>query len=69
MTQHEMIKSVRDLGMTCSVRDGEIRVNFKDGKEETAYYTNDREDAVTTAQMMIRRETEAGYDRYANGGV
>lgn len=52
MTQTEMIKRINDLGLTARVKDGEIRVNFKNGKEETAYYTTDRQDAVDTAAAM-----------------
>ena len=33
-------------------RDGEYRVNFKDGKEATAYYTDCLEDAVVTGLAM-----------------
>lgn len=63
MTQHDMMQRIRDLGMTVSVKDGEIRVNYKGGKEETAYYTNDRDDAVVTAQSMARsRMGDVGYD-------
>jgi hypothetical protein len=36
------------------VRFGTYRVNFRDGNETTAYYTNDLEDAVKTAVEMVR---------------
>lgn len=36
--------------------ESEIRVNFKNGKEETAYYTNDLEDALQTGRCMAREE-------------
>lgn len=32
--------------------DGEIRVNYRGGAEQTAYYTNDRDDALATAMRM-----------------
>lgn len=54
MTQHDMMAKISDLGLTVSVKDGEIRINHKGGKEETAYYTTDRDYAVATAQAMIR---------------
>jgi hypothetical protein len=46
----------RHLGLTlrqlCS---GNYRVNFRDGDETTAYYTDKREDAVNTAIEMARK--------------
>jgi hypothetical protein len=36
------------------VRSGDYRVNFRDGTETTAYYTNNLEDAVHTAVEMAR---------------
>jgi hypothetical protein len=36
------------------VRSGAYRVNFRDGNETTAYYTDNLEDAVTTAVEMAR---------------
>lgn len=33
---------------------GEYRVNFKGGREETAYYTNDLKDAVGTGAAMTK---------------
>ena len=45
----------RHLGLTlrqlCS---GNYRVNFRDGNETTAYYTDKLEDAVNTALEMAR---------------
>lgn len=35
---------------------GEYRVNFKDGKEATAYYATDLEDAIATGHMMAARK-------------
>ena len=40
------------LRQVCS---GDYRVNFRDGNETTAYYTNKLEDAVKTAVEMARR--------------
>jgi hypothetical protein len=45
----------RHLGLTLrKVRSGDYRVSFPDGSE-TAYYTDDLEDAVNTAVEMARR--------------
>jgi hypothetical protein len=45
-----------DLGLTLrTVRSGNYRVNFRDGNETTAYYTDDLEDAVNTAVEMARK--------------
>jgi hypothetical protein len=37
------------------VRSGDYRVNFRDGDETTAYYTNDLEGAVNAAVEMARK--------------
>jgi len=37
------------------VRFGEYRVNFRDGNETTAYYTDNLEDAVNTAVEIARK--------------
>ena len=60
MTLHEAKSIARHLGLTLrQVRSGDYRVNFRDGNETTAYYTNDLEDAVNTAVEMVRmRERE-----------
>jgi hypothetical protein len=54
MTKQQMIDAVRALGCSVQVLDGEIRVNLRGGSESTAYYTNDRDDAVATAKAMAR---------------
>jgi L-ribulose-5-phosphate 3-epimerase UlaE len=62
MTIHEAMtlqqaKSIaRHLGLTLRmVRSGDYRVNFREGNETTAYYTDNLEDAVKTAIEMARR--------------
>jgi hypothetical protein len=59
----------RHLGLTLrKVRSGDYRVNFRDGNETTAYYTDNLEDAVNTAVEMAHkralelRHTEPGRD-------
>ena len=55
MTLQEAKSIARHLGLTLrQVRSGAYRVNFRDGNEMTAYYTDNLEDAVTTAVEMAR---------------
>ena len=50
----QQAKSIaRHLGLTLrAVRSGNYHVNFRDGDETTAYYTDSLEDAVNTAVEM-----------------
>lgn len=45
-------RGLKQLGLVLTRRDGEYRVNFKGGREETAYYTNDLLDAFGTGRAM-----------------
>ena len=55
MTLQEAKSISRHLGLTLrQVLSGAYRVNFHDGNETTAYYTDDLEDAVNTAVEMAR---------------
>jgi hypothetical protein len=55
MTLQEAKSIARRLGLTLrQVRSGDYRVNFRDGNETTAYYTDNLEDVVTTAVEMAR---------------
>ena len=55
MTPQEAKSIARHLGLTLrKVRSGDYRVNFRDGNETTAYYTDNLEDAVNTAVEMAR---------------
>ncbi len=48
---------LRDIGMTIKLRDGEYQVNFANAKNDRAtYYTNDIDDAVSTAIFMAYHE-------------
>jgi hypothetical protein len=50
MTLREAKSIARRLGLTLrKLRSGEFRVNFRDGNETTAYYTDSLEDAFDTA--------------------
>jgi L-ribulose-5-phosphate 3-epimerase UlaE len=56
MTLQQAKSIARHLGLTLrQLRSGEYRVNFRDGNETTAYYTDNLEDAVKTAIEMARR--------------
>jgi len=56
MTVGKAKSIARHLGLTlrelCS---GDYRVNFRDGNETTAYYTDNLKDAVNTAVEMARK--------------
>ena len=56
MTLQKAKSIARHLGLTLrQVRSSNYRVNFRDGDETTAYYTDNLEDAVVTAVEMARR--------------
>jgi hypothetical protein len=56
MTLQEAKSIARHLGLTLrKVRSGDYRMNFRDGNEMTAYYTDNLEDAVKTAVEMARK--------------
>ena len=42
------------LGLVLSKKSGEYRVNYRDGIEDAAYYTDDLDDAVGTAEFMLK---------------
>ena len=56
MTLQEAKSIARHLGLTLRmVRSGAYRVNFRDGNETTAYYSDNLDDAVTTAVEKARK--------------
>jgi hypothetical protein len=56
MTLRKAKSIARHLGLTLrEVCSGDYRVNFRDGNETTAYYTDNLEDAVNTAVEMTRK--------------
>lgn len=60
MTRDDVREACRALGLTCRMRDGEYRINFRaldGGREATAYYTSDADDAIATAHAMAARGT------------
>jgi hypothetical protein len=55
LNAQEVKARLAKYGMTIRKNmDGEYRVNFRDGKEATAYYTNDLQDAIYTAIHMAK---------------
>jgi hypothetical protein len=63
MTIKEAKARIRPLGLVLrnDIEAGEYRVNYRGGREATAYYTNDLDDAVNTAQAMATwRDERAG---------
>ena len=66
MTLQEGKSIARHLGLTLRLlRSGNYRVNFRDGNETTAYYTDDLEDAVNTAvEMAHKRVVNAAFRRH-----
>ena len=56
MTLQEAKSIARHLGLTLGkVRSGDYRVNFRDGDETAAHYTDNLEDAVNTGVEMARK--------------
>jgi len=56
MTLQKAKSIARHLGLTLrQLRSGSYRVNFRDGNETTAYYTDKLEDAVNAVVAMARR--------------
>lgn len=53
MTDKEAARYLRAIGCTLRKRDGEYRVNVRGAGEGTAYYTDDRADAVDTGRAMM----------------
>ena len=60
MTLQEAKSIARHLGLTLrQVRSGDYRVNFRDGNETTAYYTDKLEDAVSAVVEMARNRGQS----------
>jgi hypothetical protein len=62
MTIKQAKAELRPLGIALTKEPfgGEYRVNYWGGGESTAYYTNDREDAINTGKAMAARVRLAG---------
>jgi hypothetical protein len=60
MTLQQAKSIARHLGITLrKVRSGDYRVNFRDGNEMTAYYTDNLEDAVNTVVERARKRGQS----------
>jgi len=56
MTLQAAKSIARHLGLTLrQLRSGNYRVNFRDGNETTAYYTDKLEDAVNAVVAMAHK--------------
>lgn len=56
MTDKQLYTAVRNLGLTISKTCcSEFRINLKGGTEASAYYTDDKDDALATAVDMHAR--------------
>ena len=56
MTLREAQQAVKKLGITIrKTREGEYRMNYTNGREATAYYATDLDDAVATAEDYFKR--------------
>jgi hypothetical protein len=53
MTLAEARRILSSRGIVLRHQEGEFRVNYVRGREETAYYTNDLDDAVRTGLVMV----------------
>lgn len=69
LTDKEAQKQIRATGATVTRKDGEYRVNVPGGTEATAYYTDDKADAVGTAKAMMGRHAELNEGRFQDRGV
>jgi hypothetical protein len=52
MTSKEVEQAIRALGLAVARIDGKWRINYRGGKEGTAYYTTDDDDALGMARAM-----------------
>ena len=52
-------KELASIGISIRKEDDEYRVNFKGGTEDTAYYTDDLDDAVGTGKLMAKEKKES----------
>ena len=53
-TLTETQKLLQSINMVLTKKDDEYKVNYKNGKEETAYYCDELDDALGTAQAMAK---------------
>jgi hypothetical protein len=53
MTSKEVEQAIRALGLAVTKVEGKWRINYRGGKEATAYYTTDDDDAMGMATAMV----------------
>jgi hypothetical protein len=58
IVEAKRLMSIHCPDVTISSNEGEYRVNFRNGREATAYYTTDLTDAVDTDIAMSRRRQD-----------
>jgi len=58
------IKTIRELGFTVGVKDGEWRITPKGAPESAAYYTDDLDDALGTARLMAKPKCSHGWQNW-----
>lgn len=58
MTNIQTFRAIRALGMAVSLKNGEWRIDYKIGdsrrSSDSCYYTDDKMDALQTAEVMSR---------------
>lgn len=60
-TIKEAKRELASIAITLTKDDeGEFRVNFRGGKEATAYYTNDLDDAIGTGKELAKWKAAHG---------
>ena len=52
MTSKEVEQAIRALGLAVTRVNGKWRINYRGGKEATAYYTTNDDDALGMARAM-----------------
>lgn len=52
MTMKQAREKIAPHNLVLKHEDGEYRINIRNGREATAYYTNDLDDAVSTGIVM-----------------
>jgi hypothetical protein len=62
IAEAKRLMSLHCPDIAISSHEGEYRVNFRNGREATAYYTTDLTDAVGTAiQMTVKEQNETAW--------
>jgi len=62
LTLEQAKNELKDHDIIITKKDDEYRVNFRGGKEDTAYYTSDLGDAVGTGKQMSKKKMKKASD-------